>query len=26
VFCFVPDGKDGKMHLLHGMLREITIS
>ncbi len=25
IFCFVPDGKDGKMHLLHGMLREVTI-
>ncbi|MEA3245619.1 MAG: hypothetical protein U9Q74_05630 [Gemmatimonadota bacterium] len=26
VFCFVPDVHDGKMHLLHGMLREITVS
>ena len=25
IFCFVPDGKDGKMHLLHGMLREVII-
>jgi len=25
MFCFVPDAKDGKMHLLHGMLREITV-
>ena len=24
--CFVPDVRDGKMHLLHGMLREITVS
>ena len=26
MFCFVPDARDGKMHLLHGMLREIVIS
>jgi len=26
IFCFVPDVKDGKMHLLHGMLREIPVS
>jgi hypothetical protein len=25
LFCFVPDAKDGKMHLLHGMLREISV-
>jgi len=25
IFCFVPDGKDGKMHLLHGMVREVMI-
>jgi hypothetical protein len=26
IFCFVPDIKDGKMHLLHGMLKEFTVS
>jgi uncharacterized cupredoxin-like copper-binding protein len=23
--CFVPDAKDGKPHLMHGMLRQITV-
>jgi len=26
VLCFVPDEKDGKPHLMHGMMQEITIS
>jgi hypothetical protein len=25
MFCFVPDRKDNKPHLLHGMLREFTV-
>lgn len=24
--CFVPDGGDGKPHLLHGMIKEFTVS
>ena len=24
--CFVPDVKDGKPHLMHGMLKEVTVS
>ena len=24
--CFVPDAKDGKPHLMHGMLQEVTVS
>ena len=24
--CFVPDAKDGKPHLMHGMMQEITVS
>ena len=24
--CFVPDAKDGKPHLVHGMLKEVTVS
>jgi hypothetical protein len=24
--CFVPDGKDGKAHLMHGMVKPITVS
>ncbi|MDB4873737.1 MAG: hypothetical protein JWM41_183 [Gemmatimonadetes bacterium] len=26
LFCFVPDGKDGKAHLEHGMVKQIKIS
>ena len=26
LLCFVPDAKDGKSHIAHGMVREITIS
>ena len=26
MFCWVPDARDGKMHLLHGMVREISVS
>jgi uncharacterized cupredoxin-like copper-binding protein len=25
LYCFVPDAKDGKPHVMHGMLREITV-
>lgn len=25
LYCFVPDAKDGKPHVAHGMLREITV-
>jgi hypothetical protein len=25
LFCFVPDAKDGKPHVAHGMIREITV-
>jgi len=25
LFCFVPDAKDGKPHVAHGMLRQITV-
>lgn len=25
MFCFVPDAKDGKPHLLHGMVREFNV-
>ncbi|HEV8456036.1 MAG TPA: hypothetical protein VGQ24_14145, partial [Gemmatimonadales bacterium] len=24
--CFVPDAKDGKPHLAHGMMRTITVN
>ena len=24
--CFVPDQKDGKPHVAHGMLKEVTVS
>jgi hypothetical protein len=23
--CFVPDSKDGKLHLMHGMMKQITV-
>lgn len=26
LICFVPDAKDGKLHLAHGMMRNITVS
>ena len=26
LICFVPDGKDGKPHLMHGMVTQLTIS
>ncbi|MEO7084982.1 MAG: hypothetical protein ABI442_00210 [Gemmatimonadaceae bacterium] len=26
LYCFVPDGKDGKAHAEHGMFKEITIN
>jgi hypothetical protein len=26
VLCYVPDDKDGKPHIMHGMMQEITIS
>lgn len=26
VLCYVPDEKDGKPHIMHGMMQEITIS
>ena len=25
MICFVPDAKDGKPHLMHGMMRQITV-
>lgn len=25
LICFVPDAKDGKPHLMHGMMRQITV-
>ena len=25
LFCFVPDAKDGKPHVMHGMVRQITV-
>ena len=25
IFCFLPDAKDGKMHVAHGMLRQISV-
>ena len=26
LICFVPDAKDGKMHLVHGMMKNIKVS
>jgi uncharacterized cupredoxin-like copper-binding protein len=26
LWCFVPDGHDGTMHVMHGMVRQITVS
>jgi hypothetical protein len=26
LICFVPDGKDGKPHLAHGMIKTIKVS
>jgi uncharacterized cupredoxin-like copper-binding protein len=25
LYCFLPDAKDGKEHLQHGMLKQITV-
>ena len=25
LLCFIPDAKDGKMHILHGMMKQITV-
>jgi uncharacterized cupredoxin-like copper-binding protein len=25
LICFVPDSKDGKLHLMHGMVKQITV-
>ncbi len=25
LFCFLPDAKDGKMHIAHGMLTQVTV-
>ena len=25
IYCFIPDAKDGKPHLAHGMMRQITV-
>jgi hypothetical protein len=25
MICFVPDAKDGKPHLMHGMMKQITV-
>jgi hypothetical protein len=26
LLCFVPDSKDGKPHVMHGMMKQITVS
>jgi uncharacterized cupredoxin-like copper-binding protein len=26
MICFVPDSKDGKLHLMHGMMKQITVA
>ena len=26
LLCFVPDAKDGKMHVLHGMMKQVTVA
>lgn len=26
LFCFIPDAKDGKPHVMHGMLRKLTVT
>ena len=26
LICFIPDAKDGKMHLAHGMMKTIKVS
>jgi len=26
LLCFIPDAKDGKMHVLHGMMKQITVA
>lgn len=26
LICFVPDAKDGKPHVAHGMMQRVTIS
>ena len=25
LLCFLPDAKDGKPHVLHGMLKQVTV-
>ena len=25
LFCFLPDAKDGKPHVAHGMVKQITV-
>ena len=25
LFCFVPDAKDGRPHIAHGMMRQVTV-
>ena len=25
LLCFIPDAKDGRMHLLHGMMKQVTV-
>jgi len=25
LYCFLPDAKDGKMHIEHGMIKQITV-
>ena len=26
LLCFIPDAKDGKMHVLHGMMKQVTVA
>ena len=26
LLCFVPDAKDGKMHVMHGMMKQVTVA
>jgi hypothetical protein len=26
LLCFIPDAKDGKMHVMHGMMKQVTVA
>jgi hypothetical protein len=26
LLCFIPDAKDGKPHIMHGMMKDFTVS